>query len=174
MKAWTAVVVSTAALVIACGGPSSNAGGSTPPPAPPSNSSSGQAGHGTCPDIKPGTAGVTTSYCSGTAVANVSVSGVSKTLRGGTCTTSGGLFVVNAGIVTSHEFVGTRPDFVSVNTPPTGGGGQDTGATVILDGKFYGDSGRFGGTATFSNGGKSLHFDGTSYSGDKATIDVTC
>jgi hypothetical protein len=173
MKALTAAVVSMAALLIACGG--SSPASATPAATPTAMSSSpAKAGHGTCPDLKPGTAGVITSFCDGTAVVNVSVGGVSKTLRGGTCTTSAGLFVVNAGIATTHEFVGTRPDQVSVNAPPEGGSGQNTGASVVLDGKFYGDSGRFGGTVTFANGGKSLHFDGSAFNGDKAIIDVTC
>ncbi len=170
MKAWTAALVSTAALVIACGGSPSNAGGSTPPPPPSAGGS-----HGACPpdNISPTNPGVINRYCFGTAVANVTINGANKTLRGGTCTTVGSDFVVNVGTVTSHEFQGTRPDFVSVNSP-VGGGSQNTGATVILDGKMYGYSGRIGGTVTFANGGKSLHFDGAADNGDKATIDVTC
>ena len=97
-----------------------------------------------------------------------------KQLTGGSvCTTSSGLFVVNAGVVTDHTFMRDSADFVSVNTPPGGGGGQDTGASVLLDGKFYGDSGRFGGTTVVTADHKGLTFNGLATDGETATIVVS-
>jgi hypothetical protein len=126
-----------------------------------------------CEGAHLGQVGVISLQCNGTATVKVLVGGVSKQLSGGVCTTSAGLFVVNAGVVTDHTFVGARPDFVSVNTPPQGGGGQDTGASILLDGKFYGDSGRFGGTTTFTADHKGLTFNGSALDGEAATIQVT-
>jgi hypothetical protein len=158
-----------AALLAACGGsaPSTpSAQATTPPPA--------ATGKGACAAVHAGETGVIATYCSGTAVFKVTVGSVSKEIDGGSCQTSAGLFVALGGVATDHTFVGARPDFVSVNTPPTGGGGQDTGASITLNDHFYGDSGRFGGTTTFAADHKSLHFDGTSFAGDTATIDLTC
>ena len=158
-------------LAAACGGSTPAAG---PASAPPAATSAPATGRGSCPDIKPGTPGVLPAWCTGTATVSVSVGNISKQLRGGTCTTSAGLLVLNAGVPTTHEFPGPRPDFVAVNTPPQGGSGQDVGATVILDGKFYGDTGRFGGTTSVADAGKTIHFKGSATNGDTATIDVTC
>jgi hypothetical protein len=164
-----AVALVAGGVATACG-----SGGTSSSSTPTAAATTAGPNRGTCPDLKPGTTGVVTEFCTGPATASVSVGSVSKQLRGGTCQTSAGLLVANIGIVTTHEFVGPRPDFVSVNTPPGGGGGQDVGATVILNGNFYGDSGRFGGTTTVGGGGKTIHFDGTATNGDHAVIDITC
>lgn len=158
-----------ASSLAGCGGSTGSPGTATPPPAP-----SGPAGNAAClQGVKPGTPGVTQIVCDGTAV--VKVTGAANgQITGGTCTTSAGLFVVNAGVVTDHTFQGPRPNFLSVNTPPQGGGGQDVGATVVMGGKLVGDTGRFGGTVTFAADHKSLEFVGSDDSGDRVTIDATC
>ncbi len=165
-------------VAVACGGGtpgtsgSTNGGsasGSTPPPAP-----AGPAGNAAClQGTKLGQPGVITIICDGTAVLKVS-GAANGQISGGRCSNSGGLLVANAGIATDHNFQGQRPNFLSVNTPPGGGGGQDTAATVIMDGKFFGDSGRFGGTATVSSDQKTIQFKGSASNGDQVAIDVTC
>jgi hypothetical protein len=60
-----------------------------------------------------------------------------------------------------------------VNTPVAGGGGPDTAASVLLDGKFYGDSGRFGGQTTFTGDHKGLTFTGSATDGETTTIVVS-
>ncbi|HEX6349697.1 MAG TPA: hypothetical protein VF160_09945 [Candidatus Dormibacteraeota bacterium] len=161
----------TPVIVLACACGSSANPASTPPP--PATSAPAAAGNACTQGVKPGTPGVVTFQCSGTAKVKVSGS-VSGEVDGGTCTTAAGLFVVNAGVVVDHTYPGTKPNFLSVNTPPEGGGGQDTAATVVMNGKLWGDSGRFGGTATFSADHKSLQFQGSASNGDQVTIDVTC
>ena len=120
-----------------------------------------------------GQTGVIALKCDGTATVKATTGGVSRTITGGVCTTGAGLFVVNAGVVTDHNFVGTRPDFLSVNTPTGGGGGPDTAASILLDGKFYGDSGRFGGTTVFTADHKGLTFTGMATDEETATIVVS-
>jgi hypothetical protein len=166
-----AVAAAVVALTAACGGGSSGSPAAAPatsaPAATPANSAC-TAG------LKLGQPGVVTIACDGTAVMKVSGSANGQ-ISGGTCTTAAGLFVVNAGVVVDHTFTGPKPNFLSVNTPPQGGGGPDTAATVVMDGKLYGGSGRFGGTTTFSADLKSLEFKGTADTGgDQVTIDVTC
>lgn len=131
-------------------------------------------GGGSCQGHHVGEAGVIATNCDGTAVIRVVSGSARAELRGGTCAESTGLLVVNVGVVTTHEFVGARPDAVSVNTPPAGGSGPDVGASILLGGKFYGDSGRFGGTTTVSADHHTIHFTGSATDGEAATIDVTC
>ena len=141
------------------------------------STAAGQAAAGAgggCDASLAGKPGVIAQFCNGSAKAHVVFGSLNRQLSGGTCTTSAGLFVVNIGVVTDHTFQGPRPDFISVNTPPQGGGGSDTAATVVLDGKLQGDSGRFGGTVTFTSPGKALTFTGSGGDGGRLTIDVTC
>ena len=166
------IAVAVAALAVAaCGGSSGGGPAAAPatvaPAATPANSPC-TGGH------KLGEPGVVTIACDGSAVLKVSGSANGQ-VSGGTCKTASGLFVANAGVVVDHTFTGPKPNFLSVNTPPQGGGGPDTAATVVMDGKLYGGSGRFGGTTTFSADHKSLQFKGTADTGgDQVTIDVTC
>ncbi|MDQ6918629.1 MAG: hypothetical protein M3Z98_04630 [Candidatus Dormibacteraeota bacterium] len=160
------LLLAPVAALAACGG-SSPSSSSTPPPAASSPTVA------QCEGAHLGQSGVISLQCNGTATVKVTTGGVSKELTGGVCTNSAGLFVVNVGVVTDHTFVGTRPDFVSVNTSPAGGGGQDTAASIVLGGKFYGDSGRFGGTTVFTADHKGLTFNGTALDGETATIVVS-
>ena len=164
------IVLGVVAALTACGGGSGGAPStSTPGGATGSSPATGQE----CEGVRLGQVGVISLQCNGTATVQATTGSVSKQLTGGVCSTSAGLFVVNVGVVTDHEFVGPRPDFVSVNTPLAGGGGQDTGASILLGGKFYGDSGRFGGTTIFTTDHKGLTFNGTATDGETATIVVT-
>jgi hypothetical protein len=160
------IVLGLSAALAGCGG--SNGSPSTSAPA-----SSSAPAVASCEGVHLGQTGVISLQCNGTATVKVTTGAFSKQLNGGICTTSAGLFVVNVGAVTDHTFVGARPDFVSVNTPPGGGGGQDTGASVLLDGKFYGDSGRFGGSTVVTADHKGLTFNGLATNGETATIVVS-
>jgi hypothetical protein len=159
-------LIALAALVVlaGCGG-SSGSTSSTPPPT--------SAAVASCEGVRLGQVGVISLKCDGTATVKATTAGVSSTITGGVCTTGAGLFVVNAGVVTDHTFVGIRPDFLSVNTPPGGGGGPDTAASILIGGKFYGDSGRFGGTTVFTADHKGLTFTGLATDGETATIVVS-
>ena len=110
------LLLGSAAALAACGA-SSPSTSLTPPPAASSPTVA------QCEGVHLGQTGVISLQCNGTATVKVTTGSVSKELTGGVCTTSAGLFVVNVGVVTDHTFVGTRPDFVSVNTPPAGGRG---------------------------------------------------
>lgn len=162
-----ALVGITVALAGCGGSPAS-------PAAAPAPSSAGAPPAATqCEGAHLGQTGVISLQCNGTATVKATVGSLTKQITGGVCTTSSGLFVVNAGVVTDHTFAGTRPDFLSVNTPVQGGGGPDTAVSVLLDGRFYGDSGRFGGQTTFTADHKGLTFTGSATDGETATIVVS-
>src|ERR1700694_5907327 len=120
------IVLPILVALAGCGG-SSGSSSSTPPP----TSNAGPS----CEGVRLGQVGVIALKCDGTATVKATTGGVSSTITGGVCTTGAGLFVVNAGVVTDHTFVGTRPDFLSVNTPTGGGGGPDTAASILIGGK---------------------------------------
>jgi hypothetical protein len=162
------ILLGVVAASAGCGGSSGS-----PSSGPPSNQASSLPAAAECEGVHLGQVGVISLQCNGTATVMATTGSASKQLTGGVCTTSSELFVVNAGVATDHTFVGTRRDFVSVNTPLAGCGGQDTGASVVLGGKFYRDSGRFGGTTTFTADHMGLTFNGTATDGETATIVVT-
>lgn len=91
----------------------------------------------TCGQYPAGAPGVIRTYCDGPAVVKLTINGASRTLTGGSCSTDGGVFALNLGVVAGPDLAGPKPDYVGLSVPATTG--HFTNATLALnvDGKPY-------------------------------------
>lgn len=125
---------------------------------------------GACSQYPPGAPGVVRTFCDGPAVVKLTLGGVQRTLTGGACSTDGGVFALNLGVVAGPGLAGPKPDYVGLSAPVTAGHFTNAVLAVNLDGKAYaltensGDVGPAGGDFT----GKPL--DG----GDPISATFTC
>lgn len=110
-----------------------------------------------CSQYPPGAPGVVRTFCDGPAAVKLTVGATPYTLTGGTCSTEGGTFVLNLGVVAGPGLAGPKPDYVGLSAPLTSGHFTDATMAVTVAGKTYAltdnsgeltaTGGRFTGTA---------------------------
>ena len=178
MKLAAALAVAAALVLAGCSGSSggsdsSSEGGS----ASSSSSSSGSTGGGSsgggssCGDA--GKDGVIRTFCDGSAKVTFDLGGTEGSVDGGTCETSGGYFVVNAGTVIDGSYKGTKPDYAGLLMPPADGdfSGQGKASGTIT----YGGEAVVLTSMTGSHDKDSGSFEGTSFDGKtKVSGSFTC
>ena len=157
-----ALAVVACCLLGACGSKSSSSGTADTP-----GITASTTPRAACGKYQDGKGGVLRTFCDGTAKVLVTAGGVKYTVSGGTCDLLGGYFNLNAGVVTSASFAGTKPDYIGLLLPTKAGPFTRATATVTVGGKGY---------ALVENKGthdsKSGQIHGTSY-GDKVQVDAT-
>jgi len=90
-----------------------------------------------CAAYPPGQAGVLRAYCDGSAKVLVTVNGVDHPLKGGVCSTAGGQFHLDLGVVAGPDLAGPKPDHVGLSAPAAPGAFSNAALSVTLDGKTY-------------------------------------
>jgi hypothetical protein len=90
-----------------------------------------------CTAYPAGAPGVVRSFCNGPAVVKLTVDGVDHLLKGGSCSTSGGVFNLNLGVVAGRELAGPKPDYVGLNAKVASGPFTDGVLVVHIAGKAY-------------------------------------
>ncbi|MDR3510812.1 MAG: hypothetical protein P4L73_04215 [Caulobacteraceae bacterium] len=90
-----------------------------------------------CGKYPAGAPGVIRTFCDGPAVVKVTVAGVQHTLTGGVCSTEGGIFALNLGVVAGPDLAGPKPDYVGLSAPITSGHFTNATLAVNVDGKGY-------------------------------------
>jgi hypothetical protein len=90
-----------------------------------------------CGKYPPGAPGVIRTFCDGPAVVKLTVGGVAHTLTGGACSTAGGLFALNLGVVAGPDLAGPKPDYFGLSVPAPSGHFVNAGLSVSVDGKAY-------------------------------------
>jgi hypothetical protein len=124
-----------------------------------------------CTSYKAGSKGVIQTFCGGKAVITLKTGTTTSTIKGGTCGVSGGYFTVNAGVVTSSSFKGTKPNYFGLDAPPK----ATTFTNAVL---AYAVNG-VGGAVTKNSGTvaanhKSGTFTGTELTGTPVSGSFTC
>jgi hypothetical protein len=124
-----------------------------------------------CSSYHAGSKGVIRAFCSGKAVAKVTVGAVTTTLKGGTCTVGGGYFSLSAGVVIDATFKGPKPNYFGLSAPS--GATSFTNATLT-----YNVNGLSGAvtqnTGTVAANRKSGTFSGTELTGAAVSGSFTC
>jgi hypothetical protein len=90
-----------------------------------------------CGKYPQGAPGVIHTFCDGSAVVKLTVGGVPHTLTGGECSTIGGMFALNLGVVSGPDLAGPKPDYVGLTTQVTTGHFTNAVLAVNIDGKGY-------------------------------------
>jgi hypothetical protein len=90
-----------------------------------------------CGKYPPGAPGVVRTFCDGPAVVKLTVAGQPRTLTGGTCSTTGGVFSLNLGVVAGPELAGPRPDYFGLTAPSASGAFTNAVLALNIDGKGY-------------------------------------
>ena len=90
-----------------------------------------------CAQYPTGAPGVIRTYCDGPAVVKLTIGGVARTLTGGSCSTDGGVFVLNLGVVAGPDLAGPKPDYVGLSAPITTGHFTNATLALNIDGKPY-------------------------------------
>ncbi len=90
-----------------------------------------------CAAYPPGSPGVVRSFCSGPAVVKLTINGKDHILKGGTCSTDGGRFTLNLGIVAGPGLAGPKPDYVGLTANVGSGPFTDAALNVHYAGKAY-------------------------------------
>jgi hypothetical protein len=150
--------VKTSGAAVDKGGPGSTGGGS--------------ASGGACAGLTAGKDGVIRLWCDGTAKVTFDVGGTKGEIDGGTCSTEGGYFGVNAGVNIGPDFTGKKPDYAGFLMPTADGAfsGQSIVASVNTGGAGYAIM-----QVTGTHGAKSGSLKGTTYGANKpVTASFTC
>jgi hypothetical protein len=125
---------------------------------------------GSCAEYPKGAPGVANTFCDGPATVNLTVGAKTYTLHGGTCSTDGGHFSLNLGVVATGELAGPKPDYVGLNAPTAQGPFSNAVLIVIVEGKAYSPAPNTGEVGP--SGG---HFEGeTVADGTKVSGSFTC
>jgi hypothetical protein len=124
-----------------------------------------------CSSYHNGSKGVIRAFCTGKAVAKVTVGGVTTTLKGGTCTVGGGYFSLSVGVVIDATFKGPKPNYFGLSAP--------SGATTFTNATLtYNVNGLSGAvtqnTGTVAANRKSGTFSGTELAGAAVSGSFTC
>ena len=126
-----------------------------------------------CDGFTAGEDDVIRTFCGGTAEVELTIGGDDHSLSGGECSTQGGYFSVNIGVVTGPDFTGTRPDYFGSNMPEAEGDygdGDQAFATFAIDGTEYSVP-----DTTGSHDGETATFSGTTTDGGiEVSGTVTC
>jgi hypothetical protein len=122
-----------------------------------------------CSKYPQGAPGVIRTFCDGPAVVKVTVAGVPHTLSGGSCSTMGGAFSLNLGVVAGPDLAGPKPDYVSLTTQAATGPFTNAVLAVNVDGKGYAVTENSG---TVAAGGGS--FTGKALTGEDISGAFTC
>jgi hypothetical protein len=91
-----------------------------------------------CSKYPEGAPGVVRTFCDGPAVVTLTVAGAPPhVLRGGSCSTAGGVFSLNLGVVAGPDLAGPKPDYVGLTTPQTNGPFENAVLAIDVAGKSY-------------------------------------
>jgi hypothetical protein len=90
-----------------------------------------------CAKYPQGAEGVIRTFCDGSAVVKITVAGVPHTLSGGSCSTTGGMFSLNLGVVAGPDLAGPKPDYFGLTVQGAGGSFTNAVMAVNVDGKGY-------------------------------------
>ena len=146
MRKQMAILVIVACVVAGCSSSkkdSSSAGGSGSVKTSGANvdkgsnsGDSGGSGGGACAGLTAGKGGVIRLWCDGTAKVTFDVGGTKGEIDGGTCSTEGGYFSLNAGVNIGPDFTGKKPDYAGFLMPTANGAfsGQSVVASIATGG----------------------------------------
>ncbi|MDR3509375.1 MAG: hypothetical protein P4L64_15895 [Caulobacteraceae bacterium] len=133
-RALTLVLCAAGGLVAGCGPKTKPSAVSAESHAPGTTLASTPAA---CAAYPVGAAGVVRTFCDGTAKVKLTVNGVDHLLTGGACSTTGGVFSLNLGVVAGPGLAGPKPDYVGLTTQVAAGPFTDAVLTVNIGGKGY-------------------------------------
>ncbi|HEX3794733.1 MAG TPA: hypothetical protein VHV57_09560 [Acidimicrobiales bacterium] len=125
-----------------------------------------------CSSFKPGSKGVTQTFCTGSAVVKITVGTANTVIKGGTCATTGGFFTVNAGVVVdAYSYKGAKPNYFGLEAKS----GSSTFANAVLAFTVGGSgSDATKNTGTIAANQKSGTFTGTDLQGAAVSGSFTC
>ncbi len=127
--------------------------------------------HSSCSAYTAGKKGVVRTFCSGSASVTLTAGGTTTVIKGGTCGKSGNYFTVNAGVVVSSSYKGSKPNYFGLDAPPT----ATSFTNAILSYAVGGTSGyATSNSGTVAANHKSGTFSGTDLEGKAVSGTFTC